>query len=485
MDADIRLKPGQIINGKYRIEGMIGSGGMGTVYRGIQQAISRPIAIKLLNHQYVDSPQALERFRREANLAGTVASDNICEVTDFGMLEEHHPFIVMPLLRGRTLKQLKASEQISLNRILDIVQQALLALQAVHYAGILHQDLKPENIFITQVGDRVDFVKLLDFGISRIIGQTSSPLVDDPRKINGTPAYMSPEQICAADAGAPSDIYAMGVILYELLTGKRPHNADTFAELTQKILEAPYIPPRKANPSISIELEQIIKKALSKDPRDRYGSAASFRVALLSIKDKHSNTKAISPASSTKSAVMPVTATVTICDEILDGSDNLKDELSRFRHQHYKKRWRYIIPIIGFPIIGLAIIAILEGTDVSGSDIPLSGPDAAPSFKRNIHLPLPASHIEKEGLSKISTSTVNEKKRLPDAVPPDPDTDTDEKKQTCSLKSGSVKKSTLSLKKNHDKASEPVYRESISSSETHKKIKGRFQTEIISEYPTY
>ncbi len=274
--------PGEIVDTKYRVDGLIGAGGMGSVYEATQTAIRRKVAIKLLHANFAENPDVVRRFQQEAEIAGSLGHDNICEVTDLGTLASGAPYLVMPLLKGLSLAELLIAEQpLSVFRVSDIICQTLSALESAHGAGIVHRDLKPDNIFVTKLGDRDDFVKLLDFGISKMLGQDSVVELTRTGTVLGTPFYMSPEQARGDKVvDERTDIYAIGVILYQALTGKRPFEGTSYNQVLAKIFTDPFPLPRTLSPSISKAIEQVILKAMDRNPNERYSTATAMRQAL-------------------------------------------------------------------------------------------------------------------------------------------------------------------------------------------------------------
>jgi serine/threonine-protein kinase len=215
---------GKTLNEKYRIEERLGIGGMGTVYRARHMLIDRPVAIKVLNQRFVEDDAARTRFEREAKAAGRLQHVNAVSVTDFGETSEGYVYIVMELLEGRTLREIVAKEApLEIARAVSIMLQTAAAVGAAHEAGVIHRDLKPANIFVTQRSDVPAVVKVLDFGIAKLAAETLDD--EEPKNLTqvgvmiGTPRYMSPEQCSGLPLTPAADVYSLGVIFYEMLTG--------------------------------------------------------------------------------------------------------------------------------------------------------------------------------------------------------------------------------------------------------------------------
>ncbi len=255
---------------------------MGTVYEAIQIDLGRRVALKVLHSRHASAPKIVERFYQEARLAGSIDHDNICGVTDQGTTDQSAPYLVMPLLSGRSFADMLAENKPrSLMQIADIVCQTLSALEAAHEARIIHRDLKPDNVFITDMGDRDDFVKLLDFGISKVIEQEEVSKLTTTGVVLGTAYYLAPEQARGEkEIDHRVDIYAMGVILYEALTGRRPFDGETYNEVLFKIAGDPYPAPSSLNPRIPRSVEQVVLRAMGIDPGERFASAGEMREAL-------------------------------------------------------------------------------------------------------------------------------------------------------------------------------------------------------------
>jgi serine/threonine-protein kinase len=276
-----QMAPGTVIGDKYKLNHLIGVGGMGAVYHATQVDLGRKVAIKFLHPQFCADHSVIERFQREAQLAASIGHDNICEVTDIGTNDDGTPYLVMPVLKGRSLSDVLKSVTLGYARICDIMGQVLYALEAAHVTGVVHRDLKPDNIFISQVGDRKDFVKLLDFGVSKVMESDKVKALTTTGTVLGTPAYMSPEQARGdRDVDHRMDIYAAGVIMYEALTGKRPYDGKSYSEIIIKIVTEPYLNPRRIDPEIPKVLEKIVVKAMAKEPPERYANAKEMAQAI-------------------------------------------------------------------------------------------------------------------------------------------------------------------------------------------------------------
>jgi len=277
------LEPGAIIDGKYQIVRSIGAGGMGEVFEGENTRIRRRVAIKVLHASAALNPDAVDRFEREAQAAGRIGSDHILEVLDLGALEGGERFIVMEFLEGETLGQrIERLGRLAPQQLAPIMRQALTGLKAAHGAGIIHRDLKPDNVFICREKAGVpDFVKLIDFGISKFHSTGSDMSMTRTGAVMGTPYYMSPEQARGSrDIDQRSDLYAMGVILYEALSGAKPFDAETFNELLFKIVLSTPPPLSESIPDIDRPFESIVYKAMARDAAHRFQSADDFIAAL-------------------------------------------------------------------------------------------------------------------------------------------------------------------------------------------------------------
>jgi serine/threonine-protein kinase len=284
--SDAQLATGQVL-GSYRIEGVLGEGTMGRVYLGRHVTLERAAALKVLHERHTQNPALIQRFFQEARLVNRIAHEHIVEVFDF-VQSQQPPVVygVMELLNGETLSARLAARAPSLDSVVRIGQQISQALQAAHAVGVVHRDLKPDNVFLVTRGGRDDYVKVLDFGVAKLaqpLGTSSVVVSTSSGSVIGTPRYMSPEQAAGLEAEPSADVYALGVILYELLAGKVPFGSLSFGQLAADIITKPPppLPDRSAGGErIPPALADLVEACLEKQTSARPPSMASVEAWL-------------------------------------------------------------------------------------------------------------------------------------------------------------------------------------------------------------
>jgi beta-lactam-binding protein with PASTA domain len=277
--TDARIGGETVVDGRYRVTGRLGSGGMADVYCAEDLQLGRNVALKLLHSRFAEDQEFVERFRREASSAAGLQHQNIVSVYDRGEWNGTS-YIAMEHVPGRTLKDLVVQEgPLEPNRAIDLVQQILRAARFAHRRGIIHRDLKPQNVMVAD-GDPTQAtptVKVTDFGIARAAGGSD---MTQTGSIMGTAQYLSPEQAQGAPVDARADLYAIGVILYELLTGRVPFAGDTAVAVALKQVHEQPLPPSALNPAVPPALDRAVLRALEKDPAHRYADADEFAATL-------------------------------------------------------------------------------------------------------------------------------------------------------------------------------------------------------------
>jgi serine/threonine-protein kinase len=268
---------GEVLDRRYRVLERMSSGAMGIVYRGVRTKLEREVAIKVMHGAVIDGSRGRKRFEREAQLMARLDHPHCVSIIDFGV-HRQKPYVVMELVRGQSLHEMLAEAiRLEIPRAVDIMRQILSGLAHVHDQGIIHRDLKPANIMITPKAPLGLHVRLLDFGLARMLGASTS-LSNDIAV--GTPSYMAPEQCRGETVDVTCDIYACGIVLFEMLTGKKPLTSDDPLETIKMQTHA--LPPRLADltPGNYGKLEAVVERALAKAPGDRYPSAVAMSEAL-------------------------------------------------------------------------------------------------------------------------------------------------------------------------------------------------------------
>jgi serine/threonine-protein kinase len=368
---------GTVIEGRYVVEAVIGEGGMGVVYRCRRKVFDKLVAVKILRVDLARNPEVTERFATEAKAASAIGNPHIVDVFDFGELPDGATYFAMEYLEGHTLGTLLQSEGlVGSDRVVPIGRQMAEGLAAAHAAGIVHRDLKPENVFVVDKNG-ADFVKILDFGIAKVAGLESK--ITRAGAVFGTPHYMSPEQCRGGTIDHRSDVYALGVLLYEMATGRVPFDAENPLTILSMHLNDPpkrfdsFAPPVDAPPG----LESVVQKCLQKAPEDRFQSMSGVVEALLAVERGEAGELEVhisvapppepaaerpsfvdAPPASAPPASRPAAPEKLVVQarprnldlQILDDEDSGTRELQR---SYRSRRWPLVALVIG---LGLAVV---------------------------------------------------------------------------------------------------------------------------------
>jgi serine/threonine-protein kinase len=278
------VREGDLIAGKYRVERVLGVGGMGVVVAARHEQLDQVVAVKFVRPEVVSDSLGIERFLREARAAAKLKSEHVARVLDVGTLDSGAPYMVMEFLEGSTLADVLSTHgQMAVEDSVEWLMQACEAVAEAHAAGIVHRDLKPENLFLAHTVGGTGRVKVLDFGISK----SADPLHGANRGLTrtqsmlGSPLYMPPEQMRSSrDVDPRADVWSLGVVLYELLTDRLPFDAETMPELCLKVVQDPFRPIAEARTDVPPALEAVVARCLAKDPKERFANAAEMATAL-------------------------------------------------------------------------------------------------------------------------------------------------------------------------------------------------------------
>jgi eukaryotic-like serine/threonine-protein kinase len=277
------VQPGQVLDGKYRIDRVIGVGGMGLVVEAYHLKLDQRVAIKLLLPQMTENADVVSRFAREARAAARIKGDHVARVFDVSNLPDGSPYMVMEFLEGQDLRHiLRAHGPFPVQHLADYLLQALEGLAEAHRAGIVHRDLKPANLFLTSGADGPRLIKVLDFGISKLAREVGDQSATSSVAMLGSPVYMSPEQVRQSRAvDQRADIWSVGATMYELATGQRPFPREAIAQTVSAILFDPVVPPSRVKPDIPPAFDAVVVRCLEKDPAHRFADCGELAMALV------------------------------------------------------------------------------------------------------------------------------------------------------------------------------------------------------------
>ncbi|MCA9620584.1 MAG: SUMF1/EgtB/PvdO family nonheme iron enzyme [Myxococcales bacterium] len=287
----LNLRPGTVLGDKLRLAEPLGQGGMGHVWRADHLSLDTQVAVKFIRPDRAADPKLVERFSQEAKAAARIASAHVVRIHDFGLVDHETPYIVMELLHGDSLDAVLAAEtRLSLERVTTIVSDVAAALTAAHALGIVHRDVKPQNIFLTRSpSGLLGLVKVLDFGVAKMLGDAQVPggsELTETGTVIGSPPYMSPEQIEGHAIDARADLWSLGVVAYRCLTGRLPFEGGSFVAVGSKVLAGRYTPIVELRPDLPDAIDHWLAKVFSVDPEGRFASATAMAEALTRIADE-------------------------------------------------------------------------------------------------------------------------------------------------------------------------------------------------------
>ncbi len=388
---DIPVKEGDVVAGKYRVERVLGVGGMGVVVAAIHLHLDQRVALKFVRPEAAENAQAVERFMREARAAARLKSEHVAKVHDVALLESGMPYLVMEYLEGADLGRVLAEQgPLSIESAADYVIQACEAVAEAHAIGIVHRDIKPQNLFLTRRLGGAPMVKVLDFGISKIAAVIGARLTQTA-SVMGSPLYMAPEQMRSARNVDPrADIWALGVVLYELLTGRVPFDAETMTELCLKVVQDAPVPPETLRFDLPPALRAIIARCLEKDPTRRFAEAGELAAALEPFAPIASRPRAESPRRSTQLGV----PAPSVYQAPMASSGALPRVSTPLPHQTQQTpaSWGHtkappgprrpallaVSMFLAFAVVGLVALRAVRGHLVASAPVPPPVPSLAP-----------------------------------------------------------------------------------------------------------
>jgi len=380
---------GDVLSGKYRIERVLGSGGMGVVVAAHHLQLDERVAIKFLLPEGLKNPEALVRFEREARAAVKIKNEHVARTIDVGKLENGAPYIVMEFLEGSDLATLLRSRRsLKVDEAVEYLLQASEAIAEAHALGIIHRDLKLENLFVVRRADGVMSVKVLDFGISKVTGTAGSGRdmgMTRTSTIMGSPVYMSPEQLHSTrDVDTRTDIWALGVILYELISGRPPFSGDSMPELVAKILTRPPEPLLNLRPDAPIGLERVVLRCLEKDKALRYGNIAELAMALVEFGPKRARASAERISRTVSAAGLSASALSLPPSSEINSEPPKQGTMASWGqtgpHSGGGRRGRWgIVAIVALVLVGGGVMLLLRKSAVTSPSTVVASPHVEPA----------------------------------------------------------------------------------------------------------
>ncbi len=417
---------GRVLDGRFRIDALLGEGGLGQVFRGTHLRLGRAVAIKVMHAHHVTRNELRTRFDREARSLAKLAHPNVVGVIDYGV-DGELPFLVMDLLEGRTLEQ-AIHEGLPGDRVVPVFRDVLRAVAYAHGVGLVHRDLKPANVFLQQVPEIGEVVRVLDFGLAKFVdGEGSNATVTRAGMVIGTPAYMSPEQATASIVDARADVYSLGVVLFEMITGRRPFTGTDGAEvlrmhLLQPLPEMSSIVP--GSPLVPL-LDPIVKRATEKSKADRFADAAEMATALDAAVGRASTPPVAAPAPPRAGgAAAGASIHVTISDVPVSVATGPRKTASASGASTAPRSW--LVPALGLIVVLVVVVAYALGSSGETRSPPssIAVPPTTIAAPPTTTAPPPSSAPDTIVVPPPSTLTpppsVTEVATTPDAGLPDP-----------------------------------------------------------------
>ncbi|HEX8791242.1 MAG TPA: serine/threonine-protein kinase, partial [Polyangiaceae bacterium] len=400
------LSVGDVVADRYRIEAVLGEGGMGVVYRAEHLHLRKPFALKVLLREWTSSTEIVARFEREAVAAGNIQSPHVAAATDFGRLPDGTFFLVMEYVEGRTLGNVLDEGAMSPARALYVARGIAAGLHAAHSAGVVHRDMKPENVMLVQRDGDPDFVKILDFGIAKVepVGPPSAAGANPLTRVGsvmGTPDYMSPEQALGQAVDARTDQYALGVMLFEMLTGNRPFEGDAVSVLRQRVMSPPPELPPSLSGNVDARLAPILRRLLATAPENRFANAAEALAAIDECGREARPAIVVSPptsADSTPAVTTPIAtrARQSLSAVLLTLRQEARVVLANPASLLGPKRGVLVscIAVLAFVVVGLTMLAVRSGG-------PAENPSPASSHPATASDPGPSATSEQESVADL------------------------------------------------------------------------------------